>query len=53
MKKLSLFLLVVFFALIGCEKLNKEDILVEDPDLLALSQGLDSDIGLPQTTFYP
>ena len=50
MKKLSLFLLVVFFAMIGCEKLNKEDILVEDPDLLALSQGLDSDIGLSKSS---
>ena len=46
MKKLSLFLLLVLFAAIGCEKLMKEDIFVEDPELQALSDGLDADIGL-------
>jgi len=50
MKKLSLFLLVTLFATTGCEKLSKEDILVDDPDLLALSQGLDSDIGLSKSS---
>ena len=50
MKKLSSLLLVTLLVTIGCEKLSKEDILVEDPDLLALSQGLDSDIGLSKSS---
>ena len=50
MKKLSLFLLLVLFAAIGCEKLMKEDIFVEDPELQALSDGLDADIGLSKSS---
>ena len=50
MKKLSLFLLLVLFATIGCEKLMKEDIFVEDPELQALSDGLDADIGLSKSS---
>ena len=50
MKKLSFFLLLVLFATIGCEKLMKEDIFVEDPELQALSDGLDADIGLSKSS---
>ena len=50
MKKLSLFLLFVLFAAIGCEKLMKEDFFVEDPELQALSDGLDADIGLSKSS---
>ncbi|GIT74358.1 MAG: hypothetical protein Ct9H300mP29_3520 [Candidatus Neomarinimicrobiota bacterium] len=36
MKKLTSLLIVALFATIGCEKLMKEDILLDDPELRAL-----------------
>ena len=50
MKKLTSLLIVALFATIGCEKLMKEDILLDDPELQAFSEGLDTDIGLSKSS---
>jgi len=47
MKKLSILLTIAIFATIGCDKLMKDEtILVDDPELQAFSEGLNTDVGL-------
>ena len=47
MKKLSILLTIVIFATIGCDKLMKDETtLVDDPELQAFSEGLNTDVGL-------
>ena len=47
MKKLSTLLTIAIFATIGCDKLMKDEtILVDDPELQAFSEGLNTDVGL-------
>jgi hypothetical protein len=47
MKKLSILLTIAIFATIGCEKLMKDEtILVDDLELQAFSEGLNTDVGL-------
>ena len=47
MKKLSILLTIALFATIGCDKLMKDEtILVDDPELQAFSEGLNTDVGL-------
>ena len=50
MKKLTLLLILTLFATFGCEKLMKEDITLDDPDLQLFSDGLDADIGLSKSS---
>jgi len=50
MKKLILLITISIFAMIGCEKLAKEDIAVVDPELQGLSDGLNDDIGLSKNS---
>jgi len=50
MKKLTSLLIVALFATIGCEKLMKEDILLDDPELQAFSDGLGTDIDLSKSS---
>jgi len=50
MKKLILLITISIFAMIGCEKLAKEDIAVVDPELQGLSDGLNDDIGLSKSS---
>ena len=47
MKKLSILLTIAIFATIGCDKLMKDEtILIDDPELQAFSEGLNTDVGL-------
>ena len=47
MKKLSTLLTIAIIATIGCDKLMKDEtILVDDPELQAFSEGLNTDVGL-------
>ncbi len=47
MKKLSILLTIAIFATIGCDKLMKDEtILLDDPELQAFSEGLNTDVGL-------
>ncbi len=47
MNKLSILLTIAIFATIGCDKLMKDEtILVDDPELQAFSEGLNTDVGL-------
>jgi len=47
MKKLSTLLTIAIFATIGCDKLMKDEtILIDDPELQAFSEGLNTDVGL-------
>ena len=47
MKKLSILLTIAIFATIGCDKLMKDETtLVDDPELQAFSEGLNTDVGL-------
>ena len=47
MKKLSILLTIAIFATIGCDKLMKDEtILVDDLELEAFSEGLNTDVGL-------
>ena len=47
MKKLFILLTIAIFATIGCDKLMKDErILVDDPELQAFSEGLNTDVGL-------
>jgi len=51
MKKLALLLTIALFATIGCDKLMKDEtILVDDPELQAFSDGLNTDIGLSNSS---
>jgi len=50
MKKLILLITISIFAMIGCEKLAKEDIAVVDSELQGLSDGLNDDIGLSKSS---
>ncbi len=51
MKKLSLLLVLTLFAAISCEKLIKDEtILVDDPELQAFSDGLNTDVGLSKSS---
>ena len=50
MKKLTLLLILTLFATFGCEKLMKEDVTLDDPDLQLFSDGLDADIGLSKSS---
>ncbi|MDP6339577.1 MAG: hypothetical protein QF842_04510 [Candidatus Marinimicrobia bacterium] len=51
MKKLTLLLTILLFATFGCEKLMKdENILVDDPELQAFSDGLNADVGLSKSS---
>ena len=50
MKKLSLLIALITFAMIGCENLSKEDITVIDPELQSFSDGLNNDIGLSKSS---
>lgn len=50
MKKLSLLIALTTFAMIGCENLSKEDIIVIDPELQSFSDGLNNDIGLSKSS---
>ncbi|MBC8345043.1 MAG: hypothetical protein ISR82_07310 [Candidatus Marinimicrobia bacterium] len=47
MKKLTIPLTILLFAVFGCDKLMKDEtILVDDPELQAFSEGLNTDVGL-------
>ncbi|MEA1882866.1 MAG: hypothetical protein U9N31_10775 [Candidatus Marinimicrobia bacterium] len=47
MKKLSLLLIIALFATMGCEGLNKDEIVhLDDEELQAFSDGLNADVGL-------
>jgi hypothetical protein len=50
MKKLSLLITLLLFAMIGCENLSKDDITVIDPELQDFSDGLNNDIGLSKSS---
>ena len=47
MKKLTYFLALILFATMGCEGLNKDEVVhLDDEELQAFSDGLDADVGL-------
>ena len=47
MKKLTYFLALILFATMGCEGLNKDEVVhLDDEELQAFSNGLDADVGL-------
>ena len=50
MKKLSLLITLLLFAMIGCDNLSKDDITVIDPELQDFSDGLNNDIGLSKSS---
>jgi hypothetical protein len=50
MKKLSLLTALALLMYTGCESLNENEVTLNDPELLALSEGLNADIGLSKSS---
>ncbi len=51
MKKLTYLLALILFAAIGCEGLNKDEVVhLDDEELQAFSDGLDADVGLSSSS---
>jgi|TARA_Y100000768_G_scaffold114773_1_gene84657 hypothetical protein len=51
MKKLSLLTIIGFMFVVGCDTMNNEsDVNLDDPELQALAEGLNADIGLSKSS---
>ena len=51
MKKLSLLTIIGFIFVVGCDTMNNEsDVNLDDPELQALAEGLNADIGLSKSS---
>tara|TARA_A100001011_G_scaffold93417_1_gene98238 strand:- start:138 stop:1109 length:972 start_codon:yes stop_codon:yes gene_type:complete len=51
MKKLSLLTIIGFMFIIGCDNINNDsDVNLDDPELQALAEGLNADIGLSKSS---
>jgi len=50
MKNLSLLTALTLLMYTGCESLNENEVTLDDPELLALSEGLNADIGLSKSS---
>ena len=51
MKKLSLLTIIGFMLVVGCDTMNNDsDVNLDDPELQALAEGLNTDIGLSKSS---